>query len=231
MSALRAPLRPGAINAVSRLQRTSIQAIRSETNSAASALPLTWPEYLTLRHRRRVLAQIFSIPGALGGLVGGGAYFGSLEADPTQPIFGIEPMFVYAGATLGCMGLGYLAGPTVGSMLFKAMNGSRNKAIEVMDKRFYEHIKARRVDPSYQSVNTDMYGTLTEPYTRLLWCVVANNDLDGGQANPPANALSLCLVQPTGEKIKSLPTYRRWLRDQAAYRRKALHGMKEEEAL
>lgn len=46
-----------------------------------------------------MLATIFSIPGAVGGLVGGGAYFGSLEADPTQPIFGVEPMFVYAGAT------------------------------------------------------------------------------------------------------------------------------------
>jgi hypothetical protein len=32
-------------------------------------------------------------------------------------------------------GLGYLVGPTVGSLIFKAMNGSRNKAIEVMDKR------------------------------------------------------------------------------------------------
>ncbi|KAJ9121634.1 hypothetical protein QFC22_002254 [Naganishia vaughanmartiniae] len=202
MSALRTSLRPGAINAVSRIRQAPLRAIRFETNSAASssstltstANPLTWPEYLTLRHRRRVLAQLFSIPGALGGLIGGGAYFGSLEADPTQPIFGVEPMFVYAGATLGCMGLGYLVGPTVGSLIFKAMNGSRNKAIEVMDKRFYEHVKARRVDPSYQSVN-----------------------------NPTPDYY--------GEKIKSLPTYRRWLRDQAAYRRKALHGMKEMESL
>ncbi len=30
---------------------------------------------------------------------------------------------------------------------------------------------------------------------------------------------------PIGEKITSLASYRRWLRDQAAYRRKALHGM------
>lgn len=34
-----------------------------------------------------------------------------------------------------------------------------------------------------------------------------------------------------GEKISSMKGYRRWLRDQAAYRRKALHGLKEEEAL
>jgi import inner membrane translocase subunit TIM23 len=107
MSVLRTSIRPGAINAVTRFQRAPLQAIRFETNSAASSSstltstvnPLTWPEYLTLRHRRRVLAQLFSIPGALGGLIGGGAYFGSLEADPTQPIFGVEPMFVYAGAT------------------------------------------------------------------------------------------------------------------------------------
>lgn len=57
------------------------------------------------------------------GLVGGAAYFGSLEIDPTKPIFvrpkiphlnntpsktilrkGIDPMFVYGGATVGCVG-------------------------------------------------------------------------------------------------------------------------------
>jgi hypothetical protein len=35
-------------------------------------------------------------------------------------------------------------------------------------------------------------------------------------------------LRRTGEKISSFKTYRRWLRDQSAYRRKALHGMKEE---
>ncbi|KAI5453150.1 TIM23 complex component [Naganishia albida] len=202
MSAFRPAVRTSAINVLGRVPRATAPGLRfqststgtSASQSTATSLPLSWPDYLALRHRRRMLATIFSIPGAVGGLVGGGAYFGSLEADPTQPIFGIEPMFVYAGATLGCMGLGYLAGPTIGTLFFKAVNGSRNKAMDVMDKRFYEHIKARRVDPSYQSVN-----------------------------NPTPDYY--------GEKIKSIPTYRRWLRDQAAYRRKALHGMKEEEAL
>lgn len=82
---------------------------------------------------------------------------------------------------LGCAGLGYLVGPTIGTLLFKAFNGSKNKSMEVMDKRwvvaftpfiiydvsgcrelieqescpgrFYDHIKSRRVDPSYQSIN------------------------------------------------------------------------------
>jgi import inner membrane translocase subunit TIM23 len=106
MSSFRSTLRPSAFGAVARTQRLSAQGVRFQTTTTAtsssatsSALPLSWPEYLTLRHRRRVLAQIFSIPGAVGGLVGGGAYFGSLEADPTQPIFGVEPMFIYAGAT------------------------------------------------------------------------------------------------------------------------------------
>lgn len=33
------------------------------------------------------------------------------------------------------VGLGYLAGPTIGTLFFKAINGSRNKAMDVMDKR------------------------------------------------------------------------------------------------
>lgn len=34
---------------------------------------------------------------------------------------------------------------------------------------------------------------------------------------------------PLTTQIVSLPTYRRWLRDQAAYKRKAMHGVPDEQ--
>lgn len=78
-------------------------------------------------------------------------------------------------------GLGFLAGPSIGNLIWRATNSRQSKAMEVMDKQcvtqpwgrcafakgamadrgvarsFYEHIKARRVDPSYQSVNVSTW--------------------------------------------------------------------------
>ncbi|WVQ77784.1 presequence translocated-associated motor subunit PAM17, mitochondrial [Cryptococcus sp. DSM 104548] len=159
-------------------------------------LPLTWPKYLTLRRQQRLWHSVTTVPTTLAGLFLGGGYFASLEADPTQLIFGIEPMFVYGGATMACMGLGYLLGPTVGSTLFSLTHPSLARGnpapLEVMDREFYHRIKKNRADPRFQSVQNivpDFYG----------------------------------------EKVVSLSTYRRWLRDQAAYKKKAMHGLPDEQ--
>ena len=31
-------------------------------------------------------------------------YFGSLESDPTKPIFGVDPLYVFGAATVACAG-------------------------------------------------------------------------------------------------------------------------------
>ncbi|CAD6565399.1 MAG: TIM23 complex component [Tremellales sp. Tagirdzhanova-0007] len=109
---------------------------------------------------------------------------------------GVEPMFVYGGATLGCMALGYLLGPTLGSSLFSFTHPTLSRGnpapLEIMDRELFARIRRNRVDPSFQSVN-----------------------------NPAPDFY--------GEKIVSLPTYRRWLRDQTAYKRKAMHGVPADE--
>ncbi|WWC65871.1 presequence translocated-associated motor subunit PAM17, mitochondrial [Kwoniella dejecticola CBS 10117] len=169
----------------------------SRTPTSATPLPLTWPNYLNLRKQRRVWSTATTIPTTFLGLFLGGGYFASLETDPSQLIMGIEAMYVYGGATLGCMALGYLAGPTVGSSLFSITHPSiskgKNSPLEVMDREFFNRIKRNRADPRFQSAQNiipDFYG----------------------------------------EKITSLSTYRRWLRDQAVYKRKAMHGVPAEDA-
>ncbi|ODN72864.1 presequence translocated-associated motor subunit PAM17, mitochondrial, variant [Cryptococcus amylolentus CBS 6039] len=129
------------------------------------SLPLSWPKYLTLRRQQRLWHSVTTVPTTLAGLFLGGGYFASLEADPTQLIFGIEPMFVYGGATMACMGLGYLLGPTVGSGLFSITHPSLARGnpapLEVMDREFYHRIKKNRADPRFQSVQNivpDFYG-------------------------------------------------------------------------
>ena len=50
-----------------------------------------------------------TVPCVLAGLVGGASYFGSLEMDPTKPIFGVDPMIFFGGATFASMGVCYCA--------------------------------------------------------------------------------------------------------------------------
>ena len=77
--------------------RTAPLALRFASTS--SEQPLTWPQYLGLRHRRRIVSTVASIPTTIAAFMGGAAYFGSLEIDPSQTLFGVDPMLVYGGAT------------------------------------------------------------------------------------------------------------------------------------
>ncbi|KAF9519997.1 hypothetical protein BS47DRAFT_1481617 [Hydnum rufescens UP504] len=151
-----------------------------------------------------------TVPATLAGLSGGLAYFGSIEADATTLIMGIEPVWIYALATIACSGTGYLIGPfsafwigflraflladlllnffgtpAVGSTLWRMTHRKKVALIDAREREFYQHIMRNRVDPSRQSAT-----------------------------NPVPDYY--------GENIGSLKQYRQWLRDQARYRRKAM---------
>lgn len=57
-------------------------------------LPMTWSEYLAMRKKRRLWSAVASVPTSIGGLLGGAMYFASRETDPTQLIFGLDPLYV-----------------------------------------------------------------------------------------------------------------------------------------
>ncbi|KAI9508446.1 mitochondrial import protein Pam17-domain-containing protein [Russula earlei] len=102
------------------------------------------------------------------GWAGGAAYFGSMELDATKPIMvqtfslhfhaasfifpqGIDPILFFAGATLSCMGAGYLVGPIIGSTLWRVTHRRTMALIEARDHEFHQHIVRNRVDPRAQS--------------------------------------------------------------------------------
>ncbi|KAN0059883.1 TIM23 complex component [Thecaphora frezii] len=161
------------------------------TSSAPASRPLTWDAYLRLRRSRRLAGLVTTIPTTLLAGSAAGSYFLTLEFDPTNAVAGIDPMFIYAGLTLACTGLGWLTGPTVGASVWSLLHRKQAKEIAQKDHDFYEHIKRRRVDPTRQTMQ-----------------------------NPVPDYY--------GEKIGSIKQYRQWLRDQAAYRRKAAHGLEED---
>ncbi|EST04932.1 Mitochondrial import protein Pam17 [Kalmanozyma brasiliensis GHG001] len=149
---------------------------------------LSWDKYLQLRKSRRLAGMVTTIPTTLLAGAAAGSYFLTLEIDPTNTIAGLDPIYINAGLTLACTGLGWLTGPTVGNSIWSLLHRKNAKQIAEKDHDFYEHIKRNRVDPTRQSVQ-----------------------------NPVPDYY--------GEKIGSIKQYRQWLRDQAAFRRKAAHGL------
>ncbi|KAI0034038.1 mitochondrial import protein Pam17 [Vararia minispora EC-137] len=189
-------------SALSFRRTTFVIRYQSTKQSAMSGLPraaLSWEKYLAIRKQKRKWEVTMTVPCVILGLVGGASYFGSLEVDPTKPIFvrlylvlmacltprqGVDPMIFFGGATLGTAGLGYLLGPIIGSQLWRTTHRRTLALIEAKDREFHAHIVKNRVDPTAQSAT-----------------------------NPVPDFY--------GEKIGSLRDYRQWLRDQAKYKRKA----------
>ncbi|KAL8284192.1 hypothetical protein RQP46_004941 [Phenoliferia psychrophenolica] len=154
---------------------------------------LDWSTYLQLRRSKRRYGLLASIPTTFAGFSVGAGYFATLEAEVGELLMGIEPIYVYGAATIGCVALGWLSGPMFGSAVWKATHGKVLTAMEVKDREFYEHIVRNRADPTRNSAS-----------------------------NPAPDFY--------GEKIGSVKDYRQWLRDQAAYKRKATFGKGEDAA-
>ncbi|CAE6445502.1 unnamed protein product [Rhizoctonia solani] len=133
----------------------------SSTTASPNEASLSWPEYLTIRKKKRRWEVATTIPSTFLALTLGLSYFGSIESDPSSLIFGVEPIYIYGVATMGCGGLGYLLGPVVGNSLWRMTHRQILPRIEARDVQFYQHIVKNRVDPSRQTATNpvpDFYG-------------------------------------------------------------------------
>ncbi|GAA5947375.1 hypothetical protein JCM3765_001646 [Sporobolomyces pararoseus] len=135
----------------------------TSSTSSSSSSPLSpterhlskqidWPTYLSLRKSQRLYGLISSVPTTLLGFFGGASYFATIESDPTELILGLQPVYIYGIATIGCIGLGWLAGPILGSTIWKTVHRKNVKAIEAKDKDFFAHVIKNRADASRNSV-------------------------------------------------------------------------------
>ncbi|KAI5886012.1 mitochondrial import protein Pam17 [Schizophyllum commune H4-8] len=122
---------------------------------------LGWAEYFKIRRSRRLWQNIMTVPTSIVGLAGGALYFGSLDTDPLKPIMGLDPFMFYGICTAGCMGIGFLFGPTVGTALWRLTHKSKLPLIDARDREFFEHIARNRVPAELQSPTKpvpDYYG-------------------------------------------------------------------------
>ncbi|KZT27327.1 mitochondrial import protein Pam17 [Neolentinus lepideus HHB14362 ss-1] len=154
-------LSPFTFSARTVLPKATVRHKSAATVSASAKENLSWPEYLAIRKGKRRWETAVTIPSTFLGFAGGILYFGNLETDASKPIMGIDPFFFYGFATLGCAGLGYLIGPTIGSAAWRTTHRRTMALIEARDREFHKHIVKNRVDPTAQTATNpvpDFYG-------------------------------------------------------------------------
>ncbi|KDE03345.1 hypothetical protein MVLG_06152 [Microbotryum lychnidis-dioicae p1A1 Lamole] len=149
------------------LLRHLSRAASTSSTASTSAQQLTWPKYLALRRSQRLYGLLASIPTTFAGLTLGASYFATIEAEPTDLIFGLEPVYAYGIATTACVALGWLSGPIVGTGLWRLTHRKVLQAMEVKEKDFYAHIARNRVDPSRQSVSNPVPDYYAEKVSSL----------------------------------------------------------------
>lgn len=156
-SMLRTAVAP-ARHAARRTPASSLRQASTSTASTSSAVKapgqvtMRWEDYFKLRRSRRTWGTVAAVPTTLAGVMFGGGYFANLETDPNSTILGLEPIYAYGIAVLGCVGLGWLSGPVLGNTLWRLSHRNVLSKMESMDNVFLRHVQNRRVDPSRQSV-------------------------------------------------------------------------------
>ncbi|KAI8958155.1 Pam17-domain-containing protein [Daldinia sp. FL1419] len=137
----------------------------STTASAASESSpqsLDWNTFFILRKtRRRFQLASGILTMAIGGTAGA-ILLVNMDMDWLLTKVPMDPFFALGIVTLSFAGLGWLAGPSVGSALFYTFKKGVKKPMAVKESEFFARIKKNRVDPSNSSLSgnavPDFYG-------------------------------------------------------------------------
>ncbi|KAI0842973.1 Pam17-domain-containing protein [Hypoxylon sp. FL0890] len=140
----------------------------STTASPAGAAPesstptLDWNTFFQLRKTRRrfqLVSSLFTM--AVGGTAGAMLLI-NLDMDWLLTKVPMDPFFALGIMTMSFAGLGWLAGPSLGSALFYTFKRGVKKPMEIKESEFFARIKKHRVDPSNSSLSgnavPDFYG-------------------------------------------------------------------------
>ena len=131
------------------------------TDAAPGGQGLTWTKFFQLKRRQRKINIVSSVFTALLGCNISWSYLSTMQIDPTQMIFGFDPLVVISAGLVASGTLGYLCGPLFGSQVFKIANSKYLSEFNAKNKDFLSHIKKNRVDASSQSFTNpvpDYYG-------------------------------------------------------------------------
>ncbi|KAI8302872.1 Presequence translocated-associated motor subunit pam17 [Colletotrichum sp. SAR11_240] len=150
-------------------QRNASTSATSPAASQKSAFPtaaqqgdrLDWNTFFALRKSRRRWQLGFSVVTFGASFVGGAGVLATGVADPLVSQVPLDPFITLGLMTMSFGALGWLIGPSVGSLVFYTLNKRWKNQMTVKEKEFFARIKKNRVDPSVSSVGNpvpDFYG-------------------------------------------------------------------------
>ncbi|KAI0160385.1 Pam17-domain-containing protein [Xylariaceae sp. FL1272] len=134
----------------------------STTASASPAPTLNWNDFFQLRKTRRRFQLASSMLTMTVGGTAGALLLVNMNMDWLLSKVPMDPFFALGIITLSFAGLGWLAGPSLGSAFFYAAKRGVKQPMAVKESEFFNRIKKNRVDPSNSSLSgnavPDFYG-------------------------------------------------------------------------
>lgn len=138
---------------------TNTNPSNASATTTTTTTSLTWNDFFRLRQRRRFLNVGSSLLTSVLSLGSGLGIIAAQDLESLQ-IFGLDPLIASALVCIGFMAGGWLAGPFLGTMLFRLFVG-RSREMGAKERDFYARIKRYRIDPSSSSMQNpvpDFYG-------------------------------------------------------------------------
>ncbi|KAK4174834.1 putative mitochondrial presequence translocated-associated motor subunit pam-17 precursor [Triangularia setosa] len=137
------------------------KASRAQIAAHPETPALNWETFFKLRKSRRRWQQGFSVLGMVGFGLAGSMALGSGAADSLVGGIPLDPLMTMGLMTMGFAALGWLVGPSIGTVVFNAMNSKWKAPMALKESQFFARIKKNRVDPTASSARNpvpDFYG-------------------------------------------------------------------------
>ena len=123
---------------------------------------MNWAEFFKLRTRLAWMQRVAGIPAVFAFLTAEGAFLSLPIFDPTQTIFGLDPLVAVSATSLvGCVG-SYFAGNAISSVIWRRLRPALAQQYDARMADFCKRIARHRanVPPSPTELNfsLDFYG-------------------------------------------------------------------------
>lgn len=122
----------------------------------------SYADYFQLKRRLRIYQRIFGgLPASLAFLSGSGTFLALPIFNPTQPVFGVDPIIALGSGMLLGTGLAFLTGSSLFGLLLRSLNKPAMANYGKFDAEFAKRVQRFRAnvppDPN-QIGGTDFYG-------------------------------------------------------------------------
>ena len=104
------------------------------------------------------------IPGAAAGTLGFSLYAGTLKLEPTDAIFGLDPMVALGLGGVGCGVVGFFAGSFLSGVVWRLVRPTAAAQMDLRKTEFHEHVTRMRAPPETLPISGGGVGVPTPDF-------------------------------------------------------------------